>query len=110
MKTASEGKLLRVFIGEGDRWQGRPLYEAIVQAAREEGMAGATVLKGALGFGAKSHLRTGGFLGMSKDLPIIIEIVDTEEKAQKFLPRLDELVRDGLVTLEKVQVLTYRGA
>ena len=104
-----EGKLLRIFIGEQDKWQGRPLYEAIVHLARQQGLAGATCLKGFLGFGAKSHLHTVKLLRLSEDLPIIIEIVDSEEKIQAFLPQLDTMIRDGLVTLEKAEVLVYRA-
>lgn len=105
----SEGKLLRVFIGEQDKWRGRPLYEAIVQLARQEGLAGATCLKGFLGFGAKSHLHTVKLLRLSEDLPIVIEIVDSEEKIQAFLPKLEPMIQDGLVTLEKAEVLLYRA-
>ena len=104
-----DGKLLRIFIGEQDKWHGQPLYEAIVRLARTEGLAGATCLKGFLGFGAKSHLHTVKLLRLSEDLPIIIEIVDREEKIQAFLPLLDPMVRDGLVTLEKAEVLWYRA-
>lgn len=102
------GKLLRIFIGEQDRWRGRPLYEAIVRLAREQGMAGATCLKGFLGYGAKSHLHTVKLLRLSEDLPIIIEIVDSEQKIKRLLPQLRAMIRDGLITLEKAQVLMYR--
>ena len=105
-----EGKLLRVFIGEQDKWEGRPLYEAIVLLARKEGLAGATCLKGFLGFGAKSHLHTVKLLRLSEDLPVVIEIVDSEAKILKFLPLLDPMIKDGLVTLEKAEVLVYRAA
>lgn len=104
-----EGKLLRIFIGEQDKWHGQPLYEAIVQLARKQGLAGATCLKGFLGFGAKSHLHTVKLLRLSEDLPIVIEIVDSEEKIQAFLPHLDGMIGDGLVTLEKAEVLMYRA-
>lgn len=104
-----EGKLLRIFIGEQDKWQGQPLYEAIVQLARRQGLAGTTCLKGFLGFGAKSHLHTAKLLRLSEDLPIIIEIVDSDEKIQQFLPHLDAMITDGLVTLERVEVLAYRA-
>ena len=104
-----EGKLLRIFIGEQDKWHGQPLYEAIVQLARKEGLAGATCLKGFLGYGAKSHLHTVKLLRLSEDLPIVIEIVDGEEKIQAFLPQLDSMITDGLVTLEKAEVLLYRA-
>ncbi len=104
-----EGKLLRVFIGEQDKWQGRPLYEAIVQSARKQGLAGATCLKGFLGFGAKSHLHTAKLLRLSEDLPIVIEIVDSEEKIRQFLPELEAMIGDGLITLERAEVLMYRA-
>lgn len=104
-----EGKLLRIFIGEQDKWQGQPLYEAIVQLARKQGLAGATCLKGFMGFGAKSHLHTVKLLRLSEDLPIVIEIVDSEEKIRQFLPLLDPMITDGLITLEKAEVLVYRA-
>ena len=110
MKIPADGKLLRVFIGEQDRWKNTPLYEAIVMLARKEGMAGATVIKGCMGFGRKSHMHTAKILRLSEDLPIIIEIVDSEEKINKFLPYLDEMVKEGLITLEKVNVIMYRAA
>ena len=109
MKIPEDGKLLRVFIGESDRWHHQPLYEAIVLKARELGLAGATVLRGPMGFGANSHLHTAKILRLSMDLPIVIEMVDTEEKIQLLLPHLDEMVREGLVTLEDVRVLKYRA-
>lgn len=104
-----EGKLLRIFIGEQDKWHGQPLYDAIVQLARQQGLAGATCLKGFLGYGAKSHLHTVKLLRLSEDLPIVIEIVDSEEKIRAFLPQLDAMIQDGLVTLEKAEVLVYRA-
>jgi PII-like signaling protein len=109
VRIPADGKLLRIFIGENDKWEGRPLHEAIVQLARREGLAGATAFKGFLGFGCKSHMHTAKILRMSEDLPILIEIVDSEEKIQAFLPQLDRMVREGLVTLEKVQVILYRA-
>lgn len=109
MKLPSEGKLLRVFIGEQDKWNGKPLYEEIVMLARKEKMAGATVLKGMMGFGCKSHLHTASLFRLSEDLPIIIEIVDSEEKISQFIPHLDKMVRDGLVTLERAHVILYRA-
>jgi uncharacterized protein len=109
VRIPAEGKLLRIFIGENDRWEGRPLYEEIVLLARREGLAGATAFKGFLGFGCKSHMHTAKILRMSEDLPILIEIVDSEENIQAFLPHLDRMVREGLVTLEKVQVILYRA-
>jgi PII-like signaling protein len=108
VKLEGEGQLLRIFIGEADRWHGRSLYEAIVLRAREAGLAGATVLRGLMGFGAKSHLHTAKVLRLSEDLPIVIEIVDRAERIDAFLPVLDEMVADGLVTLERAQVITYR--
>ena len=110
MKLEGEGILVRVFIGEGDRWHGRPLYEAIVAKARESGLAGATVLRGMMGFGAKSRIHTAKILRLSEDLPIVIEMVDTAEKIQQILPLLDEMVGDGMLTVEKVQVIAYRGS
>lgn len=109
MKIPTEGKLLRIFIGEADRWDGKPLYEAIVLLAKQEGMAGATAIKGFMGFGAKSHMHTAKILRLSEDLPIIIEIVDSEEKINKFIPHLDAMVKEGLITLEKAHVVVYRA-
>jgi hypothetical protein len=109
MKLEGEGQLLRIYLGELDKWHHQPLYEAIVLKAREMGMAGATVLRGPMGFGANSHLHTAKILRLSEDLPILIEIVDKEEKIKAFLPELDKLMGDGLVTLEKVHVIHYRG-
>ena len=108
MKLEGEGQLLRIFIGENDRWRGTPLYEAIVLKAREEGLAGATVLRGLMGYGAKSHIHTAKVLRLSEDLPIVVEIVDRSERIEKFLPLLDEMLGDGLVTMERVRVITYR--
>jgi len=109
MNIPETGVLLRIFIGESDHWHGKPLYEAIVMKAREEHLAGATVLRGPMGFGKNSHLHTSKILRLSEDLPIIIEIVDSKEKIDNFLPYIDEMVTDGLVTLEKVRVIKYRG-
>ena len=109
MKIPADGKLLRIFIGEADQWHHEPLYEAIVHLAKKEGMAGANAIKGFLGFGAKSHMHTVKLLRLSEDLPIIIEIVDSEEKINRFLPHLDEMVKEGLITLEKVHVIMYRA-
>jgi len=109
MKIPAEGKLLRVFIGEQDKWHGLPLYQAIVNLARKEHLAGATVLKGCMGFGCKSHMHTNKILRLSEDLPMVIEIVDSEEKISAFLPYLDEMVSEGLITLEKVSVIMYRA-
>jgi PII-like signaling protein len=101
--------LLRVFIGESDRWQHHPLYEAIVLKARELHLAGATVLRGPMGYGKSSRLHTAKILRLSMDLPLVIEIVDAEEKIQAFLPVLDEMMKGGLVTLEEVRVIDYRA-
>ncbi len=110
MKIPTEGKLLRVFIGEADRWHGRPLYEAIVEEARKSGLAGATVWKGTLGFGAHSRMHTAKILRLSEDLPVIIEIVDAAEKVEAFVrDHLDQMVQEGLVTLERAEVILYRG-
>lgn len=109
MKIPADGKLLRIFIGEQDKWHGQPLYEAIVILARKEHLAGATVLKGCMGFGCKSHMHTAKILRLSEDLPMVVEIVDSEEKINSFLPHLDAMVLDGLVTLEKVNVIMYRA-
>jgi PII-like signaling protein len=108
MKLEGEGKLLRIFIGENDRWHGKPLYEAIVSRAREEGLAGATVLRGLMGYGAKSRIHTAKVLRLSEDLPIVVEIADRGDRIEAFLPKLDEMVADGMITLENVQVITYR--
>ena len=110
MKIPSEGKLLRIFIGEADQWHGRPLYEAIILEAKKEGLAGATAIKGCMGFGSKSHLHTAKLLRLSEDLPIVIEIADSEDKINRFLPKIDAMVQEGLVTLEKIQVVMYRPA
>ena len=107
MNIPTNSLLLRIYIGESDHAENRPLYEAIVLRARESGLAGATVLRGAMGFGASSHLHTTKILRLSIALPLIIEIVDSEEKIHAFLPRVRDLIRGGLVTLEKVTVLHY---
>ena len=109
MQIPHEAVLLRVFIGESDRWEHKPLYEAVVLKARELHLAGATVLRGPMGFGKSSRLHTAKIPRLSIDLPLVIEIVDSEEKLRAFLPELDRMVTGGLVTLEKVQVLEYRG-
>ena len=108
MKLSENGQLLRVFCGEADRWQGEPLYRAVVLKARELGLAGATVLRGPMGFGANSRMHTTKLLELSTDLPIVIEIVDSAEKIQGLLPFLDEAVAEGLITIEAVKVLRYR--
>ena len=109
MKIPTEGSLLRVFVGESDRWHGRPLHEAIVTAARRHGLAGATAWKGHIGFGAHSRVHTASVLRLSEDLPVIIEIVDAPERIQSFLPVLDGMVTEGLVTIERAQVILYRS-
>jgi hypothetical protein len=108
MHLPQDAMLLRIFIGENDKHRGRPLYEAIVLAARERGLAGATVIRGPMGYGASSRLHTAKILRLSEDLPLVIEIVDSEEKVKAFLPVLDTMMTtSGLVTLEKVQVIRY---
>jgi hypothetical protein len=107
MQIPEQSVLLRIFIGEDDREDGRPLYEAIVLKAREMHLAGATVLRGGLGYGHSSRLHTTKILRLSEDLPLVVEIVDSEEKINSFLPVLDKIMNSGLVTLEKVQVLHY---
>ncbi len=109
MKLPRDGQLLRVFIGESDRHGGRPLYEVIVEEARRSGLAGATVFRGCEGFGAHSRVHTTRILRLSEDLPVVIEIVDAEERIQAFLPTLDGLVQEGLVTVEKATVIFYRA-
>ena len=110
MRLEGEGYLLRIYLGEQDKWRHQPLYEAIVLKAREMGLAGATVLRGPMGFGAHSHLHMAKILRLSEDLPVLIEIVDKEDKINAFLPELDKMMGDGLITLEKVRVITYRAA
>ncbi|MBJ7609452.1 MAG: DUF190 domain-containing protein [Candidatus Dormibacteraeota bacterium] len=109
-RLEGEGKLLRIFIGESDRWHGKPLYGEIVALVRREGIAGATVLRGLEGFGAKSHLHTARILRLSEDLPIIVEMVDTVENIDRVLPQLDEMIEEGMVITERVQVVSYRRA
>ena len=109
MQIPHDSVLLRIFIGESDRWRHQPLHEAIVLKAREMHLAGATVLRGPMGFGKSSRLHTAKILRLSMDLPMVIEIVDDEEKIQAFLPLLEPMMGGGLVTLEKVKVLHYRA-
>lgn len=109
MQIPHEAVLLRIFIGESDRWEHKPLYEAIVLKAREAHLAGATVLRGPMGFGKSSRLHTAKILRLSMDLPMVIEIVDSEEKIQAFLPTLDAMMGGGLLTMEKVKVIDYRA-
>jgi hypothetical protein len=104
-----DNRLLRIFIGESDIYEGRPLYEAIVLALRREGLAGATVLRGIEGFGKSSRLHTAHILRLSEDLPIVIECVDTADKIEGILPKLDTMIGDGLVTMERVEVRVYRA-
>jgi len=110
MNIPEEGYLLRIFIGESDKHGHRPLYEVIVLKAREAGLAGATVLRGVMGFGKNSVLHTAKILRLSEDLPMVIEIVDSLEKVEAFLPTLNEMITDGLVTLERVKVIHYKSS
>ena len=105
-----EGQLLRIFIGESDRYKNRPLYEWIVRKARSDGMAGATVLRGLEGFGTDSHMHTAKVLRLSQDLPIVIEIVDTKEKIQNFITSIDSVIEEGLATIENMQIIFYRSS
>ena len=109
MQIPNDAVLLRIFLGESDRWEHKPLYEALVLKAREMHLAGATVLRGSMGFGKASRLHTAKILRLSLDLPLIIEIVDSEEKIQSFLPELEKMMGGGLVTMEKVKVIHYRA-
>ena len=109
MILPEQGHLLRIFIGESDKHEGTPLYEWIVRKAKEHGLAGTTVLRGVEGFGAHSRLHTAKILRLSEDLPIVVEIVDTREKIEAFLPIVDDAIREGLATLERVQVRFYRS-
>ena len=108
MRIDGTAKLVRIFLGESDRWKGQPLYVAIVEEMRRAGLAGATVFKGILGFGAHSVVHAARIVDLSSDLPIVIELVDSEEKVAAFLPTLDAMVAEGLVTLEKVDVIAYK--
>jgi PII-like signaling protein len=110
MKIEGTGLLARIYIGESDQWHGRPLYEAIVALLRERGMAGATVLRGIEGYGASARLHTTRILRLSEDLPVLIEVVDAEDRIRAVLPELDAMVSDGLITLESVEVIAYRAA
>lgn len=109
MNLPPEGQLLRIFIGESDRYEGKPLYEWIVLKAKENGLAGATVLRGLMGFGANSRIHTSKILRLSLDLPIVVEIVDTPENIKSFLSCINHVVREGLITLEKAEVHIYRS-
>jgi PII-like signaling protein len=108
MKQESEAHLLRIFIGESDKHHGRPLYEVIVEEARKKGIAGATVLRGVLGFGANSRIHTSKILRLSEDLPVVIEIVDLPDRIQELLPVFDSMITEGMITLEKVRIIAYR--
>lgn len=107
MKISGKGKCLRIFIGEADRWHHLPLYQAIVQEARKQGLAGATVIRGVEGFGAHSRIHAAKILRLSEDLPIVIEIVDKEERIKQILPLLDKMVSEGLITIEDVEIIKY---
>jgi len=109
MTLPRDGKMLRIFIGENDKYDGLPLYEWLVNRAREHGLAGATVFRGIEGFGAHSRLHTAKILRLSSDLPIVVEIVDTEDKIESFLPLIDDAVGEGLATVERVEVRFYRS-
>jgi PII-like signaling protein len=109
MQIPEDGYLLRIFVGESDKHGHHPLYEAIVLKARERGLAGATVLRGVMGFGKHTILHTAKILRLSEDMPMVIEIVESLEAIEKFLPVLDEMITDGLVTLERVRVIQYRA-
>ncbi len=109
MILPEEGQLLRIFIGESDKYEKKPLYEWIVRKARETGLAGATVFRGLEGYGASSRLHTAKLLRLSADLPIVIEIVDTNDKIEKFIPLIDEAIKNGLATLEKATIRFYRS-
>jgi PII-like signaling protein len=109
MNLPEEATLLRIYIDEQARWEGRPLYEALVVKAREMKLAGATVLRGSMGFGKSSHLHTAKILRLSFNLPLVVEIVDSKDKIEAFLPALDKMLASGLATMEPVRVLHYRG-
>jgi PII-like signaling protein len=109
VRLEGDGTLLRIFVGESDRWGGKPLYEAVVERARADGIAGATVVRGIEGFGARSVVHTSRILRLSEDLPVVIEIVDQTERIDAFLPVLDEMIGEGLVTTERVRVIAYRA-
>ena len=109
-KFEGERTLMRIHIGESDKWQGKPLYEAIVEMLRKEGFSGATVLRGVAGYGGSSVYHTDKLLRLSQDLPIVLEVIESTERIEQILPRLDEMVDGGLITLEKVRVILYRPA
>ena len=109
MRPGGEAKLVRIFVGESDHWEGRPLFEALVHKAREMGLAGATVLRGIEGFGASSVVHTARILRLSEDLPIVIELVDTEPKIEEFLEAAEPMVGEGLITVERVEIRKYQA-
>jgi PII-like signaling protein len=109
VRIEGQAKLLRIYIGETDRWHGQPLYMAILLKAREMGLAGGTVFRGIAGYGANSVIHTANILRLSEDLPIVVEIVDADEKIQAFLPVLDEMVKEGLIVMREVEVVKYAG-
>jgi Uncharacterized conserved protein, COG1993 len=109
VRIEGQAKLVRIYIGETDRWHGQPLYMAILLKAREMGLAGGTVFRGIAGYGANSVIHTANILRLSEDLPVVIEIVDTDEKIQAFLPVLDEMVKEGLILMREVEVIKYAG-
>jgi PII-like signaling protein len=108
MKLEGTSLLLRMYLGESDQWHGKPLYQAIVERLRERGLAGVTVLRGIEGYGARQHVHTSRILSLSEDLPILIEAVDGEQEIRQVLPEMDEMIGDGLITLERVEVVAYR--
>lgn len=110
MRLEGTGLLVRIYIGEADTWEGRPLYEAIVHLLRSRGIAGATVLRGIEGYGRSARLHTSRILRLSEDLPVLVEVVDREDRLREVLPELDAMVRDGLITLEKVEIIVYRSS
>jgi uncharacterized protein len=107
MKIEGAGKLVRIYVGNADQWHGQALYDAIVQRAKREGLAGVTVMQGIEGFGANSRVHRASLLDISTDLPIVLEIVDIEERVTKFLPVLDEMVTEGLITVQDVEIVKY---
>jgi hypothetical protein len=110
MKIEGKAKVLSIYIGEDDHYQHRPLYRVLVERLRENGLAGATVLRGIEGFGKRSRIHTASLLRMSEDLPILVQVIDEEDKIEAILPLIDEIIRDGLVTLEDVDVITYKAS
>lgn len=110
MKIEGEGQLLRIYVGESDQWKGKPLFQAIVETVKKEGLAGCTVIRGIEGFGASSRIHTARILRLSEDLPVLIEIADKTDRIQKIIPILDNMVQEGLITLEKVHIIKYKHA